>query len=232
MPVIFEMNRQASLEVLDLGADAQPVAIIDGLAASPDTWRERGSGSGYEFRGDFYPGRRKHVDSCYFNDVGGPLGAVMRSIFGCSNFLRVDRALYSIVSTEADDLSLAQRIPHFDDCSNNSFAMVHYLSQGNFGGTGFYRHRSTGLFQVPIARQADYLSALTQDFEIFGKPPSAYINGSTDIFEQAGRVDFRYNRAVIYRGNQLHCPIIPQDLVHPGDPSCGRLTIAVFFRAN
>jgi hypothetical protein len=47
-----------------------------------------------------------------------------------------------------------------------------------------------------------------------------------------GSVDFAYNRAVIYPGNQLHCSIVPAGVAHPGNPLTGRLTIAGFFHAD
>lgn len=228
----LDMNSHSTIEVLNLGADVRPVAIVDGFSAMPDYWCKQALGKGYEFRGDFYPGHRKHVDSSYFNDVGGRLGAVMRSVFGCTKSLKVDRALYSIVMTAPHHLSLAQRIPHFDDSSGHAFAMVHYLSRSTFGGTAFYRHKSTGLSQISSARHGDYLHALTRDFEVHGEPSPAYIDGSTALFEQTGQAGFLYNRAVIYHGNQLHCPVILDDVDHSGDPSRGRLTIAAFFRAS
>ncbi|WP_341711807.1 DUF6445 family protein [Erythrobacter sp.] len=225
------MTNQPTVTLLELGLSARPAAIVEGFAAAPALWRDQALGSGYEARGDFYPGPRKHVDPGYFSDVGGRLGAVMRSVFGCSQSLKVDRALYSIVDTPPKDLSLAQRIPHFDDSSDHAFAMVHYLSHTPFGGTAFYRHKSTGLSQIPAQRHAEYLQALTRDLDIHGEPEPSYIAGSTAIFEQTGQVDFSYNRAVIYHGNQLHCPMILENLEHVSDPFRGRLTIAVFFRA-
>lgn len=226
------MTEKPKFALLDLGGGARPVAVIDGFASSPGHWRDCATGQGYEFRGDFYPGQRKHVEAAYFDDVGARLGAIMRTAFGCSKSLKVERTLYSIVDMEAADLSLAQRIPHFDDSAEDAYALVHYLSQGRFGGTAFYRHRSTGMAQIPLQRHAEYLAALKQDFAIHGEPRPAYIENSTAIFEQIGSVDFAYNRAVIYHGNQLHCPLVPDEIRHSHDPVAGRLTIAAFFRAS
>lgn len=225
------MTNQPTVDLLDLGRDVPPAVTVDGFAQSPETWRAEALDEGYEFRGDFYPGRRKHVSARYFDDVGGRLGAIMRSVFGCRTSLKVDRALYSIVSTAPDDLSLAQRIPHFDDSADNAFALVHYLSHDVFGGTAFYRHKSTGLAQITSIRHASYLEELAEDLNVLGEPGPAYIAETTAIFDQIGTADFAYNRAVIYHGNQLHCPVVPLHIMHPDEPATGRLTIAAFFRA-
>ncbi|PKP94740.1 MAG: hypothetical protein CVT75_03965 [Alphaproteobacteria bacterium HGW-Alphaproteobacteria-14] len=220
------------MEVIELpGADC-PVAIVDGLAATPERWREQAVGGDYAHRGDFYPGQRKPVDPAYFQDIGQRLGAIMRSVFGCRNSLKVDRALYSIVSTQPDQLSLAQCIPHIDDVAPGSYAMVHYLAHTAFGGTAFYRQRSTGFAQVAAAQHRTYLAALESDLAAHGRPAPGYIQGDTLAFAQIGSVDFAYNRAVIYPGNLLHCSIARPDVGHPDDPLAGRLTIAGFFHAD
>lgn len=226
------MTNPPTIDLLDLGHGVPPAVIVDGFAQSPETWRDEALGEGYELRGDFYPGRRKHVAASYFDDVGGRLGAIMRSVFGCRKSLKVDRALYSIVSTAPENLSLAQRIPHFDDSADNAFALVHYLSHDVFGGTAFYRHKSTGLAQIKSIRHASYWEALAGDLDALGEPGPAYVAETTAIFDQIGCADFASDRAVIYHGNQLHCPVVPLHIMHPDEPAKGRLTIAAFFRAE
>lgn len=223
---------QPAIELLELGEEQYPVVVIDNFAGSADRWRDEAAGEGFAFRGDYYPGKRRPVGPDYFADVGRRLGSVLRTVYGCTRTLKVDRALYSIVSTRPDQLSLAQRIPHIDDVSANAFAMVHYLSDAPFGGTAFYRHRSTGLARISADRHQDYLSALETDLADHGAPAAAYVSASTAVFEQIGSVAFAYNRAVIYPGNLLHCSIVPQHIDHPDNPRKGRLTIAAFFVAN
>ncbi|MBU2587237.1 MAG: hypothetical protein KJ872_03905 [Alphaproteobacteria bacterium] len=226
------MTVRPSVEVIELpGADC-PIAIVDGFAAAPERWRDQAVGDGYDYRGDFYPGQRKPVDPAYFGDIGQRLGLIMRSVFGCEKSLRVDRALYSLVSTAPDQLSLAQRIPHIDDVAPGSYAMVHYLAHTPFGGTAFYRHLSTGFAQIAAEQHRQYMEALEVDLDANGRPAPGYIAGDTPAFSQIGKVDFVYNRAVIYPGNLLHCSIVSTAVNHPGDPLTGRLTIAGFFHAD
>ena len=226
------MSNPPAIGILELGEEQCPVAVIDGFARHPDRWRDEAQGGDYAFRGDFYPGRRKHVGADYFADVGMRLGAILQSVFGCSKSLHVERALYSIVSLDPSSLSLAQRFPHIDDLAPHAFAMVHYLSQRPFGGTAFYRHRKTGYSRISQARHPEYLAALERDLAADAGNSAGYIQGHTDAFEQIGHVDFAYNRAVIYPGNLLHCSIVPPAIEHPDDPLQGRLTIAGFFNAE
>ncbi|MDZ4307841.1 DUF6445 family protein [Allopontixanthobacter sp.] len=230
------MTAKPHVKVIELpGADC-PVAIIDGFATAPERWRQEAAGDndgdGYAFRGDFYPGKRKPVGPAYFQDVGARLGMIVQSVFGCSRALKIDRALYSIVSTPDAQLSPAQRIPHIDDVATDSFAMVHYLAHSAFGGTAFYRHRSTGLARIPVHRHAEYLHSLEHDFAVHGHPRPDYIKGATSIFDQIFSVEFAFNRAIIYPGNLLHCSVVPGAIRHPDSPAIGRLTIAAFFRAS
>ena len=226
------MTIRPSVKVIELPGTDCPVAIVDGFAATPERWREQAIGGDYDYRGDFYPGQRKPVDPAYFQDIGQRLGAIMRSVFGCRKSLRVDRALYSLVSTQPDQLSLAQCIPHIDDVAPGSYAMVHYLVHTAFGGTAFYRQRSTGFAQIAAAQHRTYLAALETDLADHGRPEPGYIQGDTLAFAQIGSVDFAYNRAVIYPGNLLHCSIVPAGVAHPDNPLTGRLTIAGFFHAD
>lgn len=226
------MSNPPAIEIMELGRDRCPIVIVDGFARQPDRWRDEAQGGDYAFRGDFYPGQRKHIDPDYFADIGTRLGSILQSVFGCTRSLHVERALYSIVSLDPSALSLAQRFPHIDDLASNAYAMVHYLSELPFGGTAFYRHKRTGFSRISQMLHQEYLEALQEDLTADAGNSSGYIQGSTQAFEQIGRVDFAYNRAVIYPGNLLHCSIVPPTIEHPNDPMRGRLTIAGFFNAD
>jgi hypothetical protein len=113
-----------------------------------------------------------------------------------------------------------------------SLAIVHYLSHEDFGGTAFYRHRSTGFETVDSSRHARYLEMLGADFAAHGEPLPAYIQGDTPIFEQIARYEPVFNRALIYRSSLLHCGCVPNDVDLPVDLRTGRLTMASFLTAR
>ncbi|WP_447407065.1 DUF6445 family protein, partial [Clostridium perfringens] len=49
--------------------------------------------------------------------------------------------------------------------------------------------------------------------------------GDTPIFEQVALHRGRFNRAILYRSNTLHCAYIPPRLALSDDPLSGRLTV-------
>jgi hypothetical protein len=152
-------------------------------------------------------------------------------VFGFTDRARIDRAFFSIVTTPAEQLGLAQRIPHIDGVGDGLMAVIHYLSPEDQGGTAFYRHRSTGFESVDARRHTIYLAALRADFAHFGEPAPAYIDGDTEIFERVACFDGRYNRALVYPSSLLHCSATRQS-GFSADPECGRLTIAGFISAQ
>lgn len=226
------MKSQPQITLHRFGSDSVPVVVVDGFARDPDRWKVQANSQVYKVMGDFFPGRRSPVPSAYFEDVGPLLGGILRSAFGCKKHMSVERALYSIVSTPPAQLKLGQRVPHIDNTEPDRFAMVHYLSPEVFEGTAFYRHRSTGFEVITQESHQFFVDRLAQEFSETGVPKAQYIEGDTPLFQQIGRVDYRYNRAVIYPGNLLHCSLTRNDRLHPDDPLTGRLTVAAFMLAR
>ena len=221
-------DRQGDIRIERLGCEGLPIAIVDNFADDPDQLIAFACEAHFEKIGAFYPGPRARAPSAYMTGVASIVAPVVSALFGGGDSLRLDRALFSIATTPPKELTLAQRFPHIDSVNERAIAIVHYLSQNEFGGTAFYRHRATGFESVSEARHARYLDKLKSDILKFGEPSPAYIAGDTTLFEQIGRVEAKFNRAVIYRSNQLHCAILPNDAPLPVAPREGRLTIASF----
>lgn len=226
------MQQRPAIEVIELGDEGLRAVVVDHFARDPERWRQDAADADYRALGDFYPGLRAPVPRDYLADVGPLLAAVLQKAFGCSVRMSVERALYSIVSTQPGELGLAQRIPHIDSADFGHFAMVHYLSHEDWGGTAFYRHRATGLAAITPELHRAYLDRIEREFARAGAPPAGYIEGDTDQFERIGLVGHRFNRAVIYPGNVLHCSATRNDAAHPRDPLVGRLTVAAFLLAR
>ena len=226
------MQWQPKIDVQHVGEDGHIVVVVDNLAPNPDRWRAAAMQADYQPLGDYYTGRRAHVPQAYFEEVGPLLGAIFRNAYGCSAHMSVERALFSIVSTVPERLSLAQRVPHIDNSEPDRFAMVHYLSHQDYGGTAFYRHKATGFEAITPDRHRAFLDRLEQEFAENGEPEAGYIAGDTPLFTQIAAVGYSYNRAVIYAGNLLHCSITRNDMHYPDDAETGRLTIAAFMLAR
>lgn len=214
-----------------VGAEHQPVVVVDNFFPRPERLIADAEALNFEVMGEFYPGIRARAPQSYFSEVEAVLARVLREFFGQRGPL-ASRALYSLVTTPSEQLTLAQRIPHIDGLQAGSLAVLHYLSHEDFGGTAFYRHRSSGFETVDASRHARYLDMLSADFAAHGEPAPAYIQGDTPIFEQIARRESVFNRALIYRSSLLHCGSVPNDVELPADVRTGRLTVASFLTAH
>lgn len=214
------------------GREASPVVVIDNFSPDAESLIDVAEALEFAELGEFYPGPRAHAPKSYFAGVADIVAPIVKRAFGAEKSLTLDRALFSIATRSPADLTLAQRVPHIDDADEKAIAIVHYLARENFGGTAFYRHRSTGFETVGPELLALFLASLKADFARFGEPPPAYIDGDTEIFERILRVEARFNRAVIYRSNLLHCAELPNHAPLPLSPRAGRLTIAAFLHVE
>lgn len=221
-----------SVRLERVGAEAQPVLVIDGFAPDPDRLVEEAASAALSPLGAFYPGVRAAVAPRYFEEVGPLVAAAARKVFGHRERLEVNRTLFSLATTAADALSLPQRIPHIDDTADGKLAIVHFLSRDDLGGTAFFRHRSTGYETIDETRHKRYLAALRADFNRHGEPETGYIAGDTAVFARTAEIRPAWNRALIYRSNLLHCAAIADGARLSADPRHGRLTIASFLTAR
>jgi hypothetical protein len=224
---VAHSDGQQAIRVDHIGAERQPVVVVENFSPHPERLIADAGALAFAPMGEFYPGIRARVLPSYFEGLAPVLAPVMRDVFGHSERIIFTNALYSIVTTPPEALTLAQRIPHIDGLEEGMIAILHYLSEGP-GGTAFYRHRSTGFETVDAARHPRYLEALRADFTRHGEPAPAYIHGDTMIFEQVARYDAVFNRALIYRSSLLHCADLPGGAAFPADIRSGRLTVASF----
>jgi hypothetical protein len=219
---------QPVIRVDAIGNEREPVVVVEQFSPNPARLIAEAETLDFAPMGEFYPGIRARVTPSYFEGLSPVLAPVMREVFGHRTRVNFTRALYSIVTTPPAALSLAQRIPHIDGLEEGMIAILHYLSDEDFGGTAFYRHRSTGYETVDAARHPRYIAALGADFARHGEPAPAYIQGGTPIFERIARYGAAFNRALIYRSSLLHCADLPNDTAFPAGVRTGRLTVASF----
>ncbi|MBB5711783.1 DUF6445 family protein [Sphingomonas xinjiangensis] len=220
------------VSVKRVGREGEPVVVIDNFAPDPDQLVAQATDAALTQLGTFYPGVRAPVGEAYCAAVAPLVAGAARHVFGFQERLAFDRALFSIATSAPETLSLPQRMPHIDDVALGKLAVVHYLSHANWGGTRFFRHRSTGWETIGPDRHRTYLDALATDLRIHGEPAPGYIEGDTPLFEMIGEVPPAFNRAVLYRSSLLHCAAIRNALPLPNDVATGRLTIASFLTAS
>jgi hypothetical protein len=212
------------------GAEAQPVVVIDGFGDA-ERFRDDAAFLSFAPIGAHYPGIRAAVAPRMLRDLLVRLEPVARAAFGVGGLAIAD-AFYSIVTTPPAALTPIQRLPHFDELSPRRLALLHYLSPDERSGTAFYRHRTTGFEAIDAARIAPYRAALDADLHRHGLPGPGYIAGDTPLFERLAVHEGRFNRAILYRSNTLHCADLPADLALDADPATGRLTVNTFLDAT
>ncbi len=212
------------------GAEGQPVVVIDRFADA-ERFRDDAAFLSFAPIGPHYPGLRAVVAPAMLRDLIVRLEPIIAETFGLTGLEVVD-AFYSIVTTPPAALTPIQRLPHFDETSPGRLALLHYLSPDERSGTAFYRHRSTGFESIDAARLSAYRAALDADLQRHGIPDPRYIAGDTPVFERLAVHEGRFNRAILYRSNTLHCAHLPDDLSLDPDPETGRLTVNTFLDAR
>ncbi len=220
-------------EVLHLGAEGEPVLVIDEVMERPTplmTYAARTARfAPLRQAGNFYPGVRAPAPKAYVQGLYAALRPILARTFGHdpASPVQVTSAL-SLVTIPPESLNLAQRLPHFDTSDAMQIAVLHYFCEASHGGTAFYRHRATGYESINEARSGHYLETLTAELERLGPPPPRYVSGATPLYDQIGRVEAKLNRVVAYRGRLLHSGVILQPEALSSDPRVGRLTANTF----
>lgn len=218
MPVVFDT----------LGHEAQPLCILDDFSPDPDALRAFAAAAPFEPALHHYPGVRAALPPGYFEAQLPPIAAAVGRAFGRAGAVTVIDASFSIVSTPAAALSIAQRLPHIDAFTGDRIALIHYLMPECSDGTAFFRHRATGFETVSEDRRDVYFRHLDTELRHRGPPPAAYVAGDTPLFECIRTVPARFNRALLYRSINLHSGAIAPDAPLSTDPGTGRLTVTAF----
>jgi hypothetical protein len=215
------------ISVERIGRESVPVVVIDDFVPRPDLLADDAAMLGFVPMGVHYPGVRAVVPPALVRRFVDPLAPLIAEVFEVRDCSVID-ALYSLVTTPPEALSLTQRLPHFDGVEPERLALLHFLGGAAGSGTAFYRHRATGFETVSAARLPRYERMIDNEVRDGAVPDAAYIGGDTDLFEEIGLFEGHYNRALLYPSNALHCARIPDDLNLSDNPATGRLTVNTF----
>lgn len=178
-----------------------------------------------------YPGLRR-ILSPADREASEYVGASLRRltpllgrVFRARHFRCVE-ASFSIVTTPPAELTLPQRMPHFDSTDPGYIAVLHYLSDTS--GTAFYRQKETGIELVTRANRQEFAASA----RITASARTGYIVDTDSGYEKTGAFAGVLDRALIYQGALLHSGIIENpDLLH-ADPRLGRLTANYFIQLD
>ncbi len=226
----FSLNPAAGLAIHPIGADAEPVIVIDRVMLNPHALIDYAA-AGAPFTGDGgpgYPGVRAPAPLNYVEAVARRLDPLIRQTFKLGDVtLAQAQCCFSIVTTAPGRLAPIQRIPHIDTSYPLQFAVLHYLCDGNFGGTAFYRHKSSGLETIGPENADDYAQAREAELAA-APPPPGYLALDSIHYVQTGAFEALFDRLLVYRSCRLHCGLIPPTMMLLSDPRRGRLTANIF----
>ncbi|WP_448248455.1 DUF6445 family protein [Thalassotalea agariperforans] len=232
--VNYQINPKNKPSMIYVGQERSPVLIIDDflLNTQPvvDFACQQAFVVGQEHNNS-YPGIRSAIGDDYgmtvlkaiapyfYNTLKIPPNLTLTPYNGC----------YSLITQAESTLELRQCIPHFDNDNIYSFAALHYLNKGDFGGTAFYRHKPTGFENITNSRKEEFFNSAQQYIEKNGHTEHKYFTESTGHFELLEVIDYKPNRFIIYPSTLLHSAYLKQpDNNIDDNPATGRLTANFF----
>lgn len=222
------MRRMTTVRIEAIGAEGQPLVVLDDFAPDPDELRRFAAAADFIPARNHFPGVRAALPDTYLATQLPIIATSVQRAFGRAGPVTVVDASFSIVSTPTEALSIPQRLPHIDAFTGDRVALVHYLSPNGGDGTAFFRHRATGFETVDDGRRELFFRHLDIEMRHGGVPPPAYVQGHTPLFECIRTEPAQYNRALLYRSWNLHSGAISADNPLSANPGDGRLTVTAF----
>ncbi len=226
------VNPRARIYHHTMGAEQQPVLIIDDFLLNPDALIEHACQCDFAPEKRLYPGHRVKAPEVYTQALKTSLPELLARFFDTQpGDINAAESSYSLVTQVPATLKVLQRLPHFDSLNRRELASVYFLcnrEREEYGGTAFYRHRETGFESVDGSRIKVYSQAVEQQLQSGKVPPADYIRGDTELFEQIEQFPARFNRLLLYRCTSLHSGMIGRDFNFSRDPRNARLSINTF----
>lgn len=225
------LHAQISCNLVAIGSTQTPVLIADNVSRDGGAALQQHAkrlAFGLDGR-TMYPGVRANLPGSYVDNLLGKFLPILYETYHIPRHLkpRVTQASYSLVTQPASSLTPMQRLPHFDDTNPYSFAMLHYLAEGEHGDTGFFRHNPTQLERVTEDNKEHYFKVAT-DFIATQEMDSDYMTGSNAHYTLYHRIPYQSDRVAIYPGNLLHSLIVDSARDISWDTEAGRLTANIF----
>lgn len=231
---IVRLNPNARIRLLQMGLSRTPLLVIDDALENLEPLLAYARAQDFQAADAYYPGVRAPLPASYYQAVAPALAPLLAQMYGPTqdSRLQVQQAVLSLISTPASQLQPLQRLPHFDSSAPSKWALVHYLAEGEHGGTVFYRHNPTGIERLTPEHEARYFESCDAYLKQHGVPegyPQARDprQAAPSQFQLLQKVGYQQNRLLAYPGAVLHAAeVLPQDV--SSCPSKGRLTANLF----
>ncbi|QOL24560.1 hypothetical protein LP316_09330 [Thalassotalea sp. LPB0316] len=224
----LSLDNGITMTIVRVGIENTPVVIIDNfpISAQKPTTLDNFAPDEHSY----YPGLRAKLPKEYVIKALQSIYLALYDIYQIpkNKQLKVLDTYYSMITLDESELSLLQRLPHFDSTHEHYFAVLHYLNEQPHGGTGLFRHKATGFESIDDQRIEHYLSICQQEIEDFGEPKQGYPNQSTAQFDCYYQIEYKANRVVIYPGKLLHSTMVDVDKDVTSQLELARLTSNIF----
>ncbi len=217
-----------NVHIHHIGRENRPVLVIDDFLPDPGLVLAQARQASFQPFVRFFPGVQAPYPFDRFSASVAPYSPIIKHALNIKQSPSVIECGLAMVTTPPEQLHPLQSIPHIDTIDPNRIAVLAYVSGERFGGTAFYRHKSTGFEAVTASRRKPYNSALDADIENHGVPERAYISDDTEIFEQIATFEAKPGRAIVYFSNSLHSGHIQHAADLTRDVTHGRLTLNAF----
>jgi hypothetical protein len=220
----FDLSPDIRFQLHHIGAEKQPLVIVDNVLAEPQALVDAAcTADFYVPQHTRYPGLNARLPDDYYSLVVPALRGPMQAAFGLPTSVYLDYfGYFGLVTVSASEAEPIQKIPHHDGPDPGQLATVHYLSRQAYGGTGFFRHKTTGFEAIDPVRRDRYVE--TAQAELAAAQGEEMAN--YDLIAEAESV---FNRLIVYRGHVLHSAL-PGMTSLSRDPAKGRLTANGFVR--
>lgn len=229
----IEVNPNFEVTVIQVGCEKTPILIIDNFSVDNSEVIEYACKE-VNFttqEHNYYPGVRATTPMAYLKKMLTKVNGGIYQIFSVPKDLKLKlrQTNFSLVSRQETDLDVIQTIPHYDSANFHYFSVVHYLSEGEHGGTGIFRHKKTNFETINKKRIEEYNSHVMELLiERKNNDDCRYITSSTDEYELLATVDYKPNRLVIFPSRLLHSGMVNKDTDIDPNPATGRLTTVTF----
>ncbi|WP_111978277.1 DUF6445 family protein [Algibacillus agarilyticus] len=231
---MIEINQNMQCSIFHVGNEKTPILVIDDFVENIESVRSVAAAQPFTSPRDglHYPGLHSSIGAEYGNAILRAIKPLFqRDPFNVSPYLSLYPmdGVYSLLTSTVENLTPAQSKPHFDTPMPNCYAVLHYLNQGDFGGTAFYRHNPSNFECISAERLDTYIKAEEQFISQQDKTESKYFTDSNAHFNLTHLVKYKQNRLVIYPTSVFHS-IYVDDINKNvnSDPQTGRLTANFF----
>lgn len=223
--VALLLGRTISVRLEHIGLERQPLMIVDNVLQDPQLMIDAARRAAfYAPEHTNYPGINARLPEAYYQPLITALRGPLEAAFELPRSAHLSYfGFFALATTSARDAQAIQRIPHRDSTNPQRLAMVHYLCRGAFGGTGFFRHCSTGFESVDAAREHIYVSAAKRELENTAAGHAGFASERTMNYELIGQSPAVFNRLIVYRSHVLHSALLGEK-AGSTDPARGRLT--------